>query len=58
MFLEKLDYMEGMSRTKHLETLEQSIEILSKDWIKEGFDEQDIYEFVLSKVKKCLASAE
>ena len=58
MFLEKLEFMEGISRTKYLQTLEQSIEILSKDWIKEGFDEQDIYEFVLSKVKKCLASAE
>ncbi len=58
MFLEKLEYMEGMSLTKHLQTLEQSIEILSKNWIEEGFDEQDIYEFVLSKVKKCLAKTE
>lgn len=56
MFLEKLDYMEGMSSTKYVETLEQTIKVLSKNWIEEGFDEQDIYEFVLSKVKTCLAS--
>ena len=56
MFLEKLEFMEGISCTKYLQTLEQSIEVLSKDWIEEGFDKQDIYEFVLSKVKTCLAS--
>lgn len=52
----KFDYMNGLTHIKNMETIEEKVKSIGKDLIEEGFDEEDVCEFILIKVKQCLVS--
>ena len=53
----KFNYIDGLMWTRDDETLEMVIHSIYETLYKEGFDKEDINEFVLVKVKEYLASA-
>jgi methyl coenzyme M reductase gamma subunit len=53
----KFNYIDGLMWTRDDETLEMVIHSIYETLNKEGFDKEDINEFVLIKVKEYLASA-
>ena len=52
----KFDLMESLVKIKDIESLNQSIINMGKELIDEGFDEEDVVEFIKIKVNKCLES--
>lgn len=54
----KFDLMESLVKIKDIESLNQSIINVGKELIDEGFDYEDVVEFVKMKVNEYLASQE
>lgn len=52
----KFDLMESLVKTKDIESLNQSIINVGKELIEEGFDYEDVCDFIEIKVNECLAS--
>ena len=44
--MEKLEYMEGMVLVKEKKQLEESLEKIIVDFRKEGFYDEDIYDYI------------
>jgi hypothetical protein len=53
----KFDFMESLITIKDQTNLEHSIINIGKELIDEGFDYQDICEYILAKVEQCLAES-
>lgn len=52
----KFDFMESLVKVKDQANLEKSIINVGKELIEEGFDYEDVCEFIEIKVSRCLAS--
>jgi len=43
---DKIDRMEGLSKTFHLEMFKTILPQLTRNWIEEGFEKEDIMEYL------------
>ena len=46
------DRMEGLSNEKNLKEASALIHILTQEWVKEGFDVEDVEEYFLEIIRK------
>lgn len=43
---DKIDRMEGLSKTFHLEMFKTILPQLTRNWIEEGFEKEDVMEYL------------
>lgn len=41
-----IDRMEGLSNTENLRTFKEMLGLLTKDWLEEGFEKNDIIDYI------------
>jgi len=49
---EAIERMEGLANMQDLSTLQAKLRILSSDWMQEGFEKEDIIEYLAYLVDK------
>lgn len=49
---EKIERMEGLSKTFHLEVFQTLLPQLTRDWLEEGFEKEDVMEYLEYIVNK------
>jgi len=47
---EGIDRMEGLANIRDLKAMKDSLRILSADWMQEGFEKEEIAEYVISLI--------
>lgn len=52
----KFDFIESLVKVKDQANLEKSIIEIGSELIKEGFDYEDVCDYILIKVNDCLAA--